>query len=406
MSWIDKVSSDFIIVTGDGKSYRPLWLNAVKTFDFNVTEFEFINQQGGLIDRQEPRARRFNLSIFFEGENNLEESEAFEQSSFDKRAWTITHPYYGQIIVQPLGISFDNTKHNVSQITTTVVETITEEFPQSVESNVDKIISDVAETNELLSTPLANEQLSSSDIQDIRTQNTSLYNRGKNVATGLDSETYFNAFNTANNALFVIQDNPIQSIIDLQYLALAPARFVQSTAIRFKLLSRQFNELRGLIPQTSDKSKKIIYQSNLGTNLTAQTLSLATPIEGEYKTAIQVLDLAEELQVNYNNYITDLDSLMSDNGGELDSYIPNQEPLYALNDLVNFTIVNLINIALDSRRERSLILGYDTNIIELTHRLYGLDPSDDNINELMEQNNLSFDEILQIKHGRKIIYFV
>lgn len=407
MSWLERINSEFIIKCGDGREYRPLWMNAVKSYEFNVSEFEFINQRGAKVVREEAKARRFNLTLHFEGENVLDISDNFERSTYDKRPWTITHPMYGQITVQPLGINFDNTKFNITTITCTVVETLLDNFPQTNDDFVDIIEQRANITNEALASALESEELSASDLQDIQQQQRGLYNQGKNFANGLDAETYFNLFNEANNALFVAQSNPIQSIIATQRFILAPANFIQSTRTRQNILTRQFIELLNFLPRILSRSEKMIFQSNAGTLITAKALSTSTPdLNVDFKTGIEVLNYAQILHTDLNTYLTSIESLQTDNGGELDSYIPNYEPIKELTDLINYTVVNLINIAVNSKTERSIILNYDTNAIELTHRLYGLDANDNNLNDLINQNDLSFDELLIIPQNKKIVYYV
>jgi hypothetical protein len=407
MSWLERINSEFIIKCGDGREYQPLWMNAVKSYEFNVSEFEFINQRGAKVVREEAKARRFNLTLHFEGENVLDISDNFERSTYDKRPWTITHPMYGQLTVQPLGINFDNTKFNVTTITCTIVETLLDNFPRTNDDFVDIIEQRANVTNEALASALESEELSASDLQEIQQQQRGLYNQGKNFATGLDSETYFNLFNEANNALFVAQSNPIQSIIATQRFILAPANFIQSARTRQNILTRQFIELLNFLPRVLSRSEKMIFQSNAGTLITAKALATSTPdLNVDFKTGIEVLNYAQILHTDLNTYLTSIESLQTDNGGELDSYIPNYEPIKELIDLVNYTVVNLINIAVNSKTERSIILNYDTNAIELTHRLYGLDANDNNLNDLINQNDLSFDELLIIPQNKKIVYYV
>ncbi|MEY5042740.1 MAG: Flavobacterium phage, partial [Bacteroidota bacterium] len=368
MSWLERINSEFIIKCGDGREYRPLWMNAVKSYEFNVNEFEFINQRGAKVVREEVKARRFNLTLHFEGENVLDISDNFERSTFDKRPWTITHPMYGQLTVQPLGLNFDNSKFNVTTITCTVVETLLDNFPQTNDDFVDIIEQRTNVTNEALASALESEELSSSDLQEIQQQQRSLYNQGKNIATGLDAETYFNLFNDANNFLFVAQDNPIQSIIATQRFILAPANFILSVRTRQNILTRQFLELLNFLPRALNRSKKMIFQSNGGTLISAKALTLSKPdLNVDFKTGVEVLNYAQILHTDLNTYLTSIESIQTDNGGELDSYIPNYEPIKELVDLVNYTVVNLINIAVNSKTERSIILNYDTNAIELTH---------------------------------------
>jgi predicted oxidoreductase (fatty acid repression mutant protein) len=407
MSWLERINSEFIIKCGDGREYRPLWMNAVKSYEFNVSEFEFINQRGAKVVREEVKARRFNLTLHFEGENVLDISDNFERSTFDKRPWTITHPMYGQLTVQPLGLNFDNTKFNITTITCTVVETLLDNFPQTNDDFVDIIEQRANVTNEALASALESEELSASDLQEVQQQQRSLYNQGKNIATGLDAETYFNLFNDANNFLFVAQDNTIQSIIATQRFILAPANFILSTRTRQNILTKQFLELLNFLPRALNRPKKMIFQSNGGTLISAKALTLSTPdLNVDFKTGVEVLNYAQSLHTDLNTYLTSIESLQTDNGGELDSYIPNYEPIKELIDLVNYTVVNLINIAVNSKTERSIILNYDTNAIELTHRLYGLDANDNNLNDLINQNDLSFDELLIIPQNKKIVYYV
>ena len=407
MSWLERINSEFIIKCGDGREYRPLWMNAVKSYEFNVSEFEFINQRGAKVVREEVKARRFNLTLHFEGENVLDISDNFERSTFDKRPWTITHPMYGQLTVQPLGLNFDNTKFNITTITCTVVETLLDNFPQTNDDFVDIIEQRANVTNEALASALESEELSASDLQEVQQQQRSLYNQGKNIATGLDAETYFNLFNDANNFLFVAQSNPIQSIIATQRFILAPANFILSTRTRQNILTKQFLELLNFLPRDLNRSKKMIFQSNGGTLISAKALTLSTPdLNVDFKTGVEVLNYAQSLHTDLNTYLTSIESLQTDNGGELDSYIPNYEPIKELIDLVNYTVVNLINIAVNSKTERSIILNYDTNAIELAHRLYGLDANDNNLNDLINQNDLSFDELLIIPQNKKIVYYV
>jgi hypothetical protein len=77
-----------------------------------------------------------------------------------------------------------------------------------------------------------------------------------------------------------------------------------------------------------------------------------------------------------------------------------------LTNLINFTLSNLFNIALGAKQERFVFLETDSNVILLAHRFYGLVPDDSTIDELIEQNEIGLTEILNIKAGRKIIYFI
>ena len=140
MSWINKIKDKFIITCGDGGVFEPSWMNAQKEKEFNIARFAFPDVPGELVKRGERLATSYSLELYFQGADHLETAERFDNSSNDKRAWTISHPNYGSLYVQPLGISFDNTQHNVSKILCTVVETINDDNPQAVVYTSEQIL--------------------------------------------------------------------------------------------------------------------------------------------------------------------------------------------------------------------------------------------------------------------------
>ena len=67
---------------------------------------------GSLLDRREIKGTRFNLEIYFQGADHLDLSDDFIESAKDKRFWTLTHPFYGKMFVQPLSMGVDNKLDN------------------------------------------------------------------------------------------------------------------------------------------------------------------------------------------------------------------------------------------------------------------------------------------------------
>src|SRR5690606_10899808 len=103
-----------------------------RVLEFNSTEFDFPEVEGTLVDRQLMRGRRFDLNFVFQGEDHLDLAEQFETSCRDKRPWTIQHPIYGRITVQPSTFTLDQGRENVSLFTGQVIETLQDDFPQAV----------------------------------------------------------------------------------------------------------------------------------------------------------------------------------------------------------------------------------------------------------------------------------
>jgi hypothetical protein len=89
-----------------------------------------------------------------------------------------------------------------------------------------------------------------------------------------------------------------------------------------------------------------------------------------------------------------------------DSYTPNFESVNSLDELIHTTLSSLYSVAFGAKQEHSIILEKDSNPIILTHRFYGLDSDDVKLNNFIEENNLSMSELLNIRKGKKIIYYV
>jgi hypothetical protein len=406
MAWKDNLDTVFTITTGDGVVYNPLWIPSSKVLEWNVSEFEFPNQPGTLVKKLQPKGRKINLEFYFQGDSHLEVATAFEQSANDVRVWNISHPYYGNIICHCPSLTADNSAYGITKYTCTVIETITEDSPKISLSPSEKIISDKELLDETFVTAF-NVTPSPSDVNTFSDNNKRLYREGsRQVRNGIQAQEYFNAFNTANSAISKATIAPLNAIRTAQAVINAPALFASSVQSRVGLLRSQFTRLRNTASTITGKVGKKIYENNAGGVVSAMMLAIANPQDGDFKNANQVLDLVSPLLDSYNEYIEDLDSLQTDNGGAPDSYIPDAAALIGLNNLVNFAISNLFTIALNAKQERAFILDVDSNWIVLTHRVYGAIDFDNRLQELIDNNEAGLNELLQVQKGRRIVYYV
>lgn len=408
MSWKQKIQSEFVIITGDGKQYKPIAKNFKKGVEFNISQFDFPNQSGSLIKKGRPRGTKFPLELYFQGEDHIDQATAFHESANDQRAWTILHPYYGQINGHPFGLDFDDTVLNTTLVTGTFVESISQDNPKSKVDPVDKTIADKETTDQLFAESFANDVTPSiSDKNKLTSNNDVIYKEGvKSIIDKANAEEYFNLFNKANAAILNATSEPLLAITAIQSVISYPFLFEIAVKTRIETLINQFENLHESVATIATKAEKKIYENNAGAIISTMAASSATPIPRDYANRMEVLAIIELIIDNYNIYIDDLDSLQTENGGQVDSYIPDADSLIALNNLINFTLANLYIIALGTKQERSIILENDSNVILLTHRFYGLDPDDANIDTFMNQNQIGINELFQVKKGKKIIYYV
>ena len=204
MSWLNQITKDLEIFMGDGVTFRPSWMNAKKSTEWNVSTFEFPNVEGSFVDRKLSKGTIYPLELFFTGDDHLDISEEFSESAKDRRHWHLRHPYYGDVRVQPSKISYDNSNHNVTKITIVVQETILGVFPKGL----DNPSSELQERNELVnksSVDSATDGISRIDPSDsvYLAENISLLSVSTFEAIEVDEEAaeYQNLVNKAFSAI-------------------------------------------------------------------------------------------------------------------------------------------------------------------------------------------------------------
>lgn len=405
MSWLDKVENDIIIQCGDGKEYRPNWMNATKKQDWQISQFNYERISGTHIVKKQSNGGEFGLDLYFQGDDHLDISDAFSRSSNDPRPWVMIHPLYGRLNVHPISLTFDNSDFNVTKITGTISETIIVNFPQSSFDPVDQILNLSLKSNESFANSVS--AFSNSDITDQLNTNQLIYNQGEKIVTDKTlAENYYNAFAKANSFVLSATSSPIQAMRQIQSMINLPYEFETNIENRLGIFTEQIRGIRQSLDNLSDPSSKQIFQINIASILGGMCLTSSTPTSDDYLTRSSVLSVISTIISSYNQYIVDLDSIKTDNNGDENSFMPD---FYAQNDLstlVSFTLSNLFTIALGSKQERTYICEEDTNVILLAHRFLGLKEDDTTITTMMNVNNLGLNELLIIRKGRTIVYLV
>lgn len=408
MSWIDRIQNDLIIRMANGRSFYPKWKNCTVEKEFNVSRFEFVNKSGTLVKRSKPKGKIYEFEFFFDGEDHLDEAEDFMDMSDDERAWTMIHPYYGTQIVQPDKLKLDQTQLNCSVFTGTMMETITEDNPQTSFDPKDKIQSDKGKLNAVAATVFVdNVHPDTTDITKLSATNEDLYKIGaKQVKLTVDAQDYFNAFAKAQTAIFNATAEPLAAINEMQFALNMPALFQSAVQDRLSMLVSQFNQLRLGIGNIITPSKKRIYENNGSMLISSMAVAAGNPQDNDYRNKSDVQQVSITVLSNYSLFIDDLDAMQTDNGGDENSYIPDYDSMNALDGLVNYAVVNLTNIGLTAKQERTIILEDDSNAILLTHRFYGIDENDSNLQYFMDSNNLGLKDYLGIRKNTPVVYYV
>lgn len=405
MSWEEQIQNSMEITTGDGKVYKPLHVGVVKEIEYNIAEFEFPDVVGTRVERGTPKGTRHELEIIFQGADNIDQAREFEFSNIDKREWTINHPIHGILKVQPIRLKFDYNGLNTCRITGQVVETIIDDFPKTSLDPVNESNSKLNAASDNYVAAFENVSLESSDVDILSGNVDSTYAAAADqIPSGDQANEYFNLFKAANSSLNDALSEPVEAISAVKGYLLYPSLLTLSVKTKLNLLRAQFNLIN---PTSSSPNESLIYENNAGIIIQAMIYSAVNADASiDYQNAPDVFEVLDQLNLNYTEYIENLNLNQTDTGSETESYLPDPVSVSSLQSAFNYAVSQLFNIALRSRQQRSVILNYDTNIIELAHRFYGLLPDDSTIDEIIETNMLSMDELIQVPANKEIIYFV
>lgn len=410
MSWIERIETGISIQTGDGEVYEPLYMNTVKTQPFNVVEYNFVNVPGTLVKRTEPQGVRYNLEIIFQGENHLDVAEQFEVSARDKRFWIVSHPMHGALNMQPVSLKYDNRGLNTSIITGELIETITEDSPRVGVDAREQTIKDVETTSNVGAESFSNGvlTLSATETNLVESNIATLNEAFEGVEkTNTESNEYFNLFNEVNAALIDYTAEPLIAMQTIKDFIIYPSLLEISVEARLNALISQFTSLVNGVVELATPNEKKIFENNAGNVVLAMVNTTMNPLnDDDFGNAVDVLSVADQLSDTFETFMEQIDDLQSSNGGDTSSYVPDFDFISGIASVINYAIANLFSIALDAAQERRVFIEKDSNVILLAHRYYGLTLNDATLERFIRNNKIGLSEILQIKKGREIVYYV
>jgi hypothetical protein len=404
MSWEDKINNiQFSIKTGDGKIYTPLWKTGETSKDFNATAFDFIDVSKSFIERKRPQSGKFPLTFWFQGEDNIEDSEDFYLSADDNRAWTVTHPFYGTIKGQPMSISRNDSNLNITEFTVDFWESIDANYPKS---NISVRDNTRTKKDACLETASLAYSEGNFDFKDVQKNSSRLQNIVKKFENLIDDDNYSEyskKYSDAKKAGDKLISNTLNAIETAQAVIDFPATLEKDVKGRLKAFTDVFNFLKSNVVTTSDK---LYFQTQAATCIASYCNAAVNPLDVDFKLITEIQKASSDLISIYEQYVAITDEVSVGVYDIENTWQPDATVQSQLYDIVMFTVANLYNLSEDSLRERVFYTDSDTNIILLTHRYLGLDATDENLNDFKTINGLNLKELFKVKKGRKIIYYI
>lgn len=382
--------------------YFPLWKTAEKSKDFNVSKYDLINVEGSFVDRKKAQGGKFPLVFFFQGDDNIEQCNAFEVSANDSRIWTVEHPFYGTIKGQPTNLKRVDSNFNVTEITIDFWESIEDDYPLSNTSIKDSTISKVSELNKIsLNQLVENSKPSTNNISGLK--DSIILTSSKFTADSLSYNDYVNLVKTAIKDADKLVTEPGTALGSLQAVISSPAEFIGSVKSKIDSYKSSYEILKNSI---GDLFEKYLFESQASSLIAGMCLSAVNPLEDDYVVRSDIESINETINLIYSDYLKTLDSNQVSIYDINNNWTPNALIQSNLISLVSFTSKNLFLLSFDARQERLYELTEDSNLIILTHRFLGLDADDKNIESFRKINGIKNDELYRVRKGRTIKYFV
>lgn len=400
MSWKETIENkQFKITTGDGREWQPQWLLGESSIEYNTTAYNFINLKGTLVDRKKPNSRKVPLSVWFQGEDNITQTDNFLKSAEDPRPWEVVHPILGTITGQPISITRNDGSLNATELKIDFWETIVVDYPDNEISVQDRITAKAIDVRAAGITSYTAVP-TSADVLKLKTNTEQVKGPFLNLA-GDKKIAYENAASATLKSADNLLSDKRTALRNQQELFTIPVDFEAGINSKVNAFKRAFRNLDSI----NSKNDKFFYESQGATALASLCECVVTVDEGEYPSRRNIEEVVTLIVELYGEYILTMDNALVDIYDVDNAWNPDANLQTELNDLVLDTISNLQTMAFEAKQERVIYLEKDSNLIVLTHRYLGLDENDENMETLRQLNNIKNHEVLLIRKGREIKFY-
>ena len=424
MSWIDRVNEgNIVITTGGGETFDCLFKRPSIQHDFKAVALEYYNTTGAKVVRPKRGMRIYSVELYFQGDNHLDEAARFMEAAENKNPWILRHPYYSEEIIncQPTKLTQGNEVDNITVFKGELWET--NDLPDIANSVINA--STVAKLMEQWMLQLAEEMGANVDAGSAATIGNVTGKTGLKSKIGAVTDFDLGEINQAvaktNRYLNTIGTEPALFMRQVATLLRAPSKFYATINKRIDILKESANDLKLAATGVSSIAEKTYYGLAGGMNLLAQGEALITtqesiaeaqaivdPVTDDFvkpveslRTRSSILKQAEDLINEHNSYIAKLSELQSEKDNRLDSYFPSPETINVISEGISLVLGNIYTIAANAVQERTYVLPHDMQILVLMNKL-----SIEDEEAFVENNSIPQDEIIVVKKGRTVTYYV
>lgn len=416
MSWKDRLK-DAAYVSPSGERIVFMYQDVSRNFDKKTAGFDFPDASGTYVQDSGSTGNKYPITAYFAGEDCDTQADAFELALRETGRGVLEHPIYGTVDVVPFGtvsrLDALATAANQSIVELTFWETIPLIYPIPQVDPASQVLQAVRDLSESMGESLSTElDLSNpTAIATFKNKMTSIVKgvegvMGKiNGAKELLASRVSGLMATINgivtptfDALKGVRDSVKTLVNQVVELAALPgelaANFQEKYSAYKELLTTFLQPLFPVENETDYLAEETMAEALIGGLLvTIVESDTAGMTQGE---ALQNAENALDL-------LGDVTQWIEDTRGRL-GLVDAQASYQKLQEATSLTAGYLVSESFNLKKERVLVLDRERTIIDLAAQIYG--SVDDMLDTLIDTNNLSGSEILELPRGRRITYYV
>lgn len=414
MAWNDRIREAAYTSPG-GDRITFAYENVRKTVDKKTTGFEFPDANGTFVQDLGHTGRRYPLRVFFWGDDYDQEADQFEAALLERGTGKLEHPIYGTVDVVPFGTITRRddlkTAANQAVVEVTFWETIGLIYPAAQTDPAAAVLAAVDEYNATASEEFEDTTSLGSAVEQASFKNSYealLDSARSGLQTVADAQEnvqkQFDAiYDSINEGIDVLIAQPLTLAFQTTQLLQSPARALTNIQARLDAYGDLANSIisgdGAVVSPGNDSTNSNQFHTNDIYASTYVTGSVVSVVNNEFTTKTEALEAAELVLTQ----LDDVTNWRDDNFqslGEVDTGAAYQQ----LQEAVALTAGFLVEISFSLKQERRVVLDRNRTIIDLAAELYG--SVDDQLDFLINSNNLTGSEILELPRGREIVYYV
>lgn len=418
MSWEQRLR-EAAYTPPSGVRLRFQYEDVSRSTNKRTTGFEFPRVDGAYVQDNGHGARKYPLRCFFSGPSHDLEATAFELALLERGTGRLEHPLYGPFDVVPFG-SVDRrddlaTRANQSVVEVTFWTTLGALYPAATTEPRNELLAALdafdlvaaAEFAELtdLRTAAARASVRSANVSLLRMVSGALSAIAGSVTSV--NRAFRDSQQALNYGVDVLVGQPLQLAQQVANLIKAPALARVGIDSRLEGYRRLAERIFGssTVTNTSDiviaatrlRLANAFHTANLFA-MQAVAGSIRSVTEHAFTSRADALAAAEEVIGLFDALVAWRDTQF----GALREVDPGGA-YQALQHAVATTVGYLIQVSFTLAVERRIVLDRARTIIDLAAELYG--SVDDRLDLLIESNNLTGADILELSAGTSIAYY-